>query len=107
VDEAAAGVVKLHKERQKLQEQLASSEASHAKASSKLQEERATLTRFDAELKDLEHVIKEKKQAVSDAELHLKKIEHDVQALAKDKAASANFVSGLERQFEWIEEEKE
>jgi structural maintenance of chromosome 2 len=82
-------------------------QAAHAKVERKLQEERATLTRFDNELKELDHVIKEKKQAVSDADLHMKKLEHDVQTLNKDKTAASNFVSNLEKQYEWIAEEHE
>ena len=54
-------------------------QASHTKAEKKLQEERVALTRFDNELKELERVIKTKKQAASDAELRLKKFEHDMQ----------------------------
>jgi structural maintenance of chromosome 2 len=49
------------------------SQAAHAKAEKKLQEKRATLTRIDNELKELERVIEEK-QGVSDADLQLKKI---------------------------------
>jgi septal ring factor EnvC (AmiA/AmiB activator) len=82
-------------------------QASHAKAEKKLQEERATLTRFDNELKELERVIKTKKQAVSDAELQLKKFEHDMQTLAKEKTAATNFVANLEKQFDWIQDESE
>ena len=73
----------------------------------KLQEERATLTRFDNELKELEEVIKGKKQAISDAELQLKKLEHDLQALGKDKVTAANFVANLEKMHEWIAEENQ
>jgi septal ring factor EnvC (AmiA/AmiB activator) len=80
-------------------------QAAHAKAEKKLQEERATLTRFDNELKELERVIKEKKQAVSDADLQLKKYEHDMQALTKEKTAAVNFVANLEKQYDWIPDE--
>lgn len=79
----------------------------HAEALQKLQEERATLTRFDNELKELEETIKDKKQANSDAELQLKKLEHELQALGKDKTTAANFVANLEKQFEWITEENQ
>jgi structural maintenance of chromosome 2 len=48
-----------------------------------------------------------KKQAVADADLQLKKLEHDLQTLNKEKAASSNFVSNLEKQYEWIAEESE
>jgi len=73
----------------------------------KLQEERATLTRFDDELRELESVIKEKKQAASDAELAAKRMEHEVQALGKEKTTAQTFVSNLEKQFEWIAEENQ
>jgi structural maintenance of chromosome 2 len=65
------------------------------------------LTRFDDELNELDHAIKQKKQAVSDADLQLKKLEHDVQNLTKDKTAATNLVVNLENQHEWIQEEKE
>ena len=124
VDDIRDSIEKLKKELRKLEDQLKASEVyhfsvhiepmtclrymkkeTHAKADRKLQEERATLTRFDNELKDLERVIKTKKQAVSDADLNLKKLEHDIQTLAKDKAAIISFVTNLEKQFEWIQEE--
>ncbi len=72
-----------------------------------MQEERATLTRFDNELKELEGVIKAKKQAISDADLEIKKLEHDVQTLHKERTTAANFVTNLEKQYDWIEEEHE
>jgi structural maintenance of chromosome 2 len=52
-------------------------------------------------------VIKNKKQAVSDAELQLKKFEHDMQTLAKEKTAATNFVANLEKQYDWIQDESE
>ena len=72
-----------------------------------MQEERATLTRFDTELRDLDEVIKAKKQAASDAEVAIKKLEHDVQALAKEKAGHVTAVTNLEKQYEWILEESQ
>ena len=84
-----------------------STQVSHAKAEKKLQEERATLTRFDNELKELDRVIKAKKQTISDADLQLKKFEHDMQALAKEKTAATNFVANLEKQYDWIQDESE
>jgi structural maintenance of chromosome 2 len=50
-------------------------------------------------------VVKEKKQAVSDADLQLKKYEHDMQALTKEKTAAVNFVANLEKQYDWIPDE--
>jgi structural maintenance of chromosome 2 len=83
------------------------SQASYAKVEAKLQAERATLAGFDNELKDLEKVIKAKKQSISDADLELKKIEHDIQSLGKERTAAANHAQGLEKQFDWILDEQE
>ncbi|KAF8621947.1 hypothetical protein AX15_007380 [Amanita polypyramis BW_CC] len=101
-DEAKAGIQKLQKELSKLEEQLAKEESTHAKAESKLQEELATLSRFDTELKALEKVIKEKKNMDQQADLDIQKCEHAVAVLSKERTAALNFVSNLEKQYEWI-----
>ncbi|KAF5375839.1 hypothetical protein D9615_008170 [Tricholomella constricta] len=106
LEEARAGVVKLNRDLEKLKEQVATGEAACAKVERKLQEERATLTRFDNELKELANVIKEKRQEVSQADLDIKSLEHAVQALNKEKAAATNLVTNLEKQYEWIVEDK-
>ncbi|KAG1760257.1 condensin complex subunit SMC2 [Suillus occidentalis] len=102
---AHAQIAKLHKDMAALNTKLAKHEADHARAEHKLQEERATLTQFDNELKDLENAIREQKKGVSDAEIELKKLEHDVVALEKDKVAQAKYVADLEKQHEWIRDE--
>ncbi|THG98165.1 hypothetical protein EW026_g3966 [Hermanssonia centrifuga] len=107
LEEATSALEKLRAELGKSNDQLAAHEASFATAERKLQEERATLTRFDNELKELEGVIKAKKQAISDADLEIKKLEHDVQTLHKERTTAANFVTNLEKQYDWIEEEHE
>jgi len=48
-------------------------------------------------LQELEGIIQKKKQEVSDAELQLKKIEHDMQTHAKEKTAASSFVANLEK----------
>jgi structural maintenance of chromosome 2 len=79
----------------------------HARAEGKLQEERATLSRFDNELKDLANVIKEKKHAVSQADLNLKSLEHAIQVLGKEKTTAIHTVANLEKMHDWITEESE
>jgi len=58
-------------------------------------------------LHDLDEVIKAKKQAASDAEVAIKKLEHDLQALAKERAGHVTAATNLERQYEWISEESQ
>jgi structural maintenance of chromosome 2 len=67
----------------------------------------AVLSRFDTELKELDRVIKEKKAIISQADLSVQEILHDIQVLNKDKTSAANKVTGLEATYEWIEQDKE
>jgi hypothetical protein len=39
--------------------------------------------------------------------LQLKKIEHDMQTLTKEKTAATNFISNLEKRYDWIQDESE
>lgn len=86
---------------------MAASQAAHATAERKLQEELATLSRFDTELKELDRVIKEKKAAIKQAECDIQKLEHDIQVLGKEKTTAVNNVARLEQMNEWIQEDKE
>lgn len=80
-------------------------QAKHAKAEARLQEERATLTRFDKELKELDDAIKVQKKGISDAELSVKRLEHEIGALEKDKITQGTNMANLEKQYDWIREE--
>lgn len=63
------------------------------------------LVRFDNELNDLDRDLKIKRQEIVDTELVLKKVEHDVGLLVKEKTGAVGLREGLERQFTWIGEE--
>jgi structural maintenance of chromosome 2 len=65
------------------------------------------LTRFDTELRGLDEVIKAKKQSASRAEVAIKNFDHEVQALAKEKAGHVTAATNLEKQYEWIAEESQ
>ncbi|KAJ7446895.1 condensin complex subunit SMC2 [Mycena galericulata] len=107
VEEAEGGVVTLQKELTKLDAQLVKTQAAYDEADRKLQEERATLKRFDNELLALDRVIKAKKQAISDTELAIGKLGIDVQNLTKEMNAATNMVANLEKEHEWIHEDKD
>lgn len=84
-----------------------SKKASHDEVETKLKKERADLTRFDEELQDLDQVIKEKRQAVADAQLKIKEAEHSITTLQKERSAAVNAVAALEKGNPWIESEKQ
>ncbi|RPD56886.1 condensin complex subunit SMC2 [Lentinus tigrinus ALCF2SS1-7] len=107
IEEARAGIRKLHKELNKMRADEKEKETAAAKAEQKLAEERATLSRYDEELKSLERAIKEKKQAISDVELQIEQREHEVTTLKKEKVGAENQAANLEKQHEWIAEERE
>ena len=86
---------------------MRATQARFVEAESKLRAERATLARYDEEIKSLDANIKQKKQAITDSEIEVKKLEHDLQTLQKDRTAAANLISNLEKQYEWIAEEHE
>ena len=77
-----------------------------ANAERKLQEERATLSRYDEELKALERVIKQKKEDIENVAVELTKKDHDLGSLKKEKAAAESQVAGLEKQYDWIAQEQ-
>lgn len=52
-------------------------------------------------------MIKEKKQAVSQADLDLKSLEHAIQVLAKEKTAAMHAMTNLAKIHEWIAEESQ
>ena len=70
-----------------------------------MQEERATLTQFDNELKELDDAIKVQKKSISDAELNAKRLEHEMGALEKEKVTQVGNMANLEKQYDWIREE--
>jgi structural maintenance of chromosome 2 len=83
------------------------SQVGHGEVEHRLQEERETLTRFDAELRDQDGAIKVKKQAVVDTDVLIKKFERNVQALAKEKAGYITGAINFENQHNWIAEESQ
>ncbi|KAI0704404.1 condensin complex subunit SMC2 [Cerioporus squamosus] len=107
IEEARAGIRKLRKELDRMRAEEKEKEAAAAQAEKKLAEERATLSRYDEELKSLERAIKEKKQAISDVELQIEQREHEITTLKKEKVAAENQAANLEKQNEWVAEEKE
>ncbi|KAN0078383.1 RecF/RecN/SMC [Tylopilus felleus] len=105
IQNAHTQIDKLQKDVGKIQDKMADVEAKHAKAEARLQEERATLTRFDKELKELDDAIKVQKKGISDAELSVKRLEHEIGALEKDKITQGTNMANLEKQYDWIREE--
>lgn len=80
---------------------------SYETAYQELEQERATLSRFDGQLKELEGVIRAKKKALVDADADLTKLDHAIQNLEKERKAAVHQVDSLEKNYEWILQERE
>jgi structural maintenance of chromosome 2 len=52
-------------------------------------------------------VIKDKRHAVSQADLNLKSLEHTIQVLGKEKTTAMNTVTNVEKMHDWITDESE
>lgn len=72
-----------------------------------LQAELASLARFDKELKAIEAAIKQRKESMDQADLDIQKATHEIGNLEKEKGTAKSHIQALEKQNEWIEEEKQ
>ena len=75
-------------------------------ADAALQRERAVLSQFDEEVKALDATIKRIQEVLTDLDVEIKKTEHDIAASTKDRQASQALVAQLEKQNNWIPDEK-
>ncbi|KAL4071944.1 hypothetical protein J3A83DRAFT_2944801 [Scleroderma citrinum] len=98
-------VDKLQKDINKLLGKVKEIEGKHSRSTGLLNAERATLTQFDTMLKTLEDSMRAAKDGVSDAELAMKRIDHEVTQLEREKVAQAAMVERLEKGYEWIRDE--
>lgn len=65
------------------------------------------LTAFKEELDALDLAIKAKRQEIADGEVKVGELEHKIEGLKKDRKACAEAVTKLEKQFEWIADERQ
>ena len=72
-----------------------------------MEDEQAKLTRFDDELRDLEEAKSSKSAQITEYGLELQKLGHQLDKLNKDQQNAAQMVANMEREHDWIEEEKD
>ncbi|BEJ15314.1 hypothetical protein CspHIS471_0410810 [Cutaneotrichosporon sp. HIS471] len=107
VTEAVAAEATSKAELAELGQQLKVQQAEHKAAEARFKAERALIARFDNEVNDLERDIKAKKQEITDDELSLKKLEHDLGLAKKERSSSEAAKDNLEKQFPWILDEQQ
>ncbi|KAK2810735.1 hypothetical protein FQN50_002778 [Emmonsiellopsis sp. PD_5] len=79
----------------------------HDVAQAQLEDEQAKLTGFDDELRDLEEASRSKAARITEEGLDLQKLGHQIEKFQKDQQNAAQLVASMEREHEWIAEEKD
>ncbi|GAD93841.1 hypothetical protein AN5899.2 [Paecilomyces variotii No. 5] len=79
----------------------------HDIAQAQLEDERAKLTGFDDELRDLEDAMRSKSSRITEESLEMQKLGHQLEKLHKDQQAAAQMVANMEKEHEWIADEKD
>ncbi|KAL4778337.1 RecF/RecN/SMC [Aspergillus varians] len=79
----------------------------HDMAQAHLEDERAKLTGFDDELRDLEKTMQTKNSQITEDGLEMQKLGHQLEKLQKEQNAAEQAVAHLEGEHEWIEDEKD
>ena len=79
----------------------------HDAALVRLEDERLKLSGFDDELQALEDATRKKQASIAEEALEKQRLGHEVEKFHKEQQSSNEAVNRLEREHEWIAEEKE
>ncbi|KAF7712398.1 Structural maintenance of chromosomes protein [Penicillium ucsense] len=79
----------------------------HDIAQAQLEDERAKLTGFDEELRELEEAIQSKSSQITEEGLEMQKLGHQLEKVQRDQQTAAQAVSHMEQEHDWIADEKE
>ncbi|RAL64279.1 hypothetical protein DID88_002171 [Monilinia fructigena] len=80
---------------------------SHDIAQAHLDDERAKLTGFDDELHSLEQASRSKASRITEEGLEMQKLGHQIEKFHKEQQAAVQTVSHMEKEHEWIADEKD
>ncbi|KAK4938463.1 Structural maintenance of chromosomes protein 2 [Elasticomyces elasticus] len=94
-------------ELQTLRDEEATVKGDHDVAQAELADEEAKLTGFDDELRELEQARSKKSKQVTEEALEIQKLGHAVEKTQKDAQAAAQLVAALEKEHDWIEDNKD
>lgn len=105
--EIQASIVSQQAEISGLLEEQKEAQSAHDIAQAELQDEQAKLTGFDDELKELETAKSRKTKQVTEEALEAQKLSHAVEKAQKDSQAASQLVSALEKEHDWIDDNKD
>ncbi|EER42595.1 nuclear condensin complex subunit Smc2 [Histoplasma capsulatum H143] len=90
-----------------LKKGLSRFDLSHDLAQAQLEDEQAKLTGFDDELRALEEASRSKAARITEEGLELQKLGHQIEKFQKDQQNAAQLVASMEKEHEWILDEKD
>ena len=90
-----------------LSEEHATIQETHDIAMAQLNDERTRLSGFDDELAELENATRSKQARIAEEGLEKQKLGHEVERFHKEQQAATDAVTRMEREHEWIEDERE
>lgn len=105
--EVDASIAGQYDEMQQLREEEATVKTNHDVAQAELADEQAKLTGFDDELRELEKAKSRKTKQVQEESLEAQKLGHGVEKAQKDAQAAGQLVAALEKEHDWIEDNKD
>lgn len=105
--EAETALAAQNEEMKALKQEHSKAKDAHDIAQAQLSDEQAKLTGFDDELRDLEKAKSVKSKQITEESLEMQKLGHSTEKAKKDEAAAAQLVTALEKEHEWIAEEKD
>ncbi|RDW92123.1 hypothetical protein BP5796_01517 [Coleophoma crateriformis] len=79
----------------------------HDFAQAHLDDERAKLTGFDDELRSLDEASRSKAARITEEGLEMQKLGHQIEKFDKDQQAAIQLVAHMEKEHEWIADEKD
>lgn len=89
-----------------LQKEGRQAQRDHDAAQAQLNDERAKLTGFDEELRSLEDASRSKATRITEEGLEMQKLGHQIEKFHKEQQAAVQSVANMEREHEWIADEK-
>ncbi|EEH04059.1 condensin subunit [Histoplasma capsulatum G186AR] len=90
-----------------LKREQAKCKKAHDLAQAQLEDEQAKLTGFDDELRALEEASRSKAARITEEGLELQKLGHQIEKFQKDQQNAAQLVASMEKEHEWILDEKD
>ncbi|KAF9427715.1 Structural maintenance of chromosomes protein 2 [Entomortierella beljakovae] len=93
-------------ESDRLQAQLVRLGSSLEEAQAEFEREKAQLTAYDEELKELEVLSKQKSKIVAESQLEVQNLSHETDRLSKENQSLLSAIQDLESAHDWIHDQK-